>query len=240
MKPPLKPPIWSRPWSRAMKPPLTPLTDGCWVTLAHCDLMETRVQASSGWMLRRRVLTHCGPEAAPEAARWRWSLPWLGSVQTLAVPADSGRTVEIFLQGHIVNLGGKRERERDGDPEAERFLWRHGPKWGESAVHVEYVCASREIQNPGLGEHRLRDLDDEINKLIREKGHWEVRILELGAFFLSCFFFSLLSFFSWEGALGSEDLGAWRPGLCHSWPSSYRQWRKGVKPQIPGVSLLAQ
>lgn len=37
-----------------------------------------------------------------------------------------------------------------------------------------------DIQNPGLGEHRLRDLNDEINKLIREKGHWEARILELG------------------------------------------------------------
>ncbi|KAI5082779.1 hypothetical protein GOP47_0003309 [Adiantum capillus-veneris] len=37
-----------------------------------------------------------------------------------------------------------------------------------------------DIQNPGLGEHRLRDLNDEINKLIREKGHWEHRILELG------------------------------------------------------------
>eukprot|EP01026_Neomeris_dumetosa_P049088 TRINITY_DN4261_c0_g2_i1.p2 TRINITY_DN4261_c0_g2~~TRINITY_DN4261_c0_g2_i1.p2 ORF type:complete len:277 (-),score=56.66 TRINITY_DN4261_c0_g2_i1:137-967(-) len=37
-----------------------------------------------------------------------------------------------------------------------------------------------EIQNAGLGEHRLRDLNDEINKLIREKGHWETRIVELG------------------------------------------------------------
>ena len=37
-----------------------------------------------------------------------------------------------------------------------------------------------EIQNAGLGEHRLRDLNDEINKLIREKGHWERRILQLG------------------------------------------------------------
>lgn len=26
---------------------------------------------------------------------------------------------------------------------------------------------------------RLRDLNDEINKLIREKGHWEKRIVEL-------------------------------------------------------------
>nr|KYP59653.1 Pre-mRNA-splicing factor ISY1 isogeny [Cajanus cajan] len=37
-----------------------------------------------------------------------------------------------------------------------------------------------EIQNEGLGEHRLRDLNDEINKLIREKSHWERRILDLG------------------------------------------------------------
>lgn len=32
----------------------------------------------------------------------------------------------------------------------------------------------------GLGEFRIRDLNDEINKLLREKGHWEVRIRELG------------------------------------------------------------
>ena len=32
----------------------------------------------------------------------------------------------------------------------------------------------------GLGEFRIRDLNDEINKLLREKRHWEERILELG------------------------------------------------------------
>lgn len=31
-----------------------------------------------------------------------------------------------------------------------------------------------------LACHRIRDLNDEINKLIREKGHWERRIVELG------------------------------------------------------------
>ncbi|XP_037418750.1 pre-mRNA-splicing factor ISY1 homolog [Triticum dicoccoides] len=36
-----------------------------------------------------------------------------------------------------------------------------------------------EIQNEGLGEHRLRDLNDQINKLLRERSHWERRILEL-------------------------------------------------------------
>jgi pre-mRNA-splicing factor ISY1 len=36
------------------------------------------------------------------------------------------------------------------------------------------------IQNPGLGEHAIRDLNDEINKRMREKYHWNKRIVELG------------------------------------------------------------
>lgn len=37
-----------------------------------------------------------------------------------------------------------------------------------------------QIQNAGLGEYRIRDLNDQINKLLREKRHWEYRIAELG------------------------------------------------------------
>jgi len=37
-----------------------------------------------------------------------------------------------------------------------------------------------EIQNAALGEHRLRDLNDEINKDLREKGYWEEQIKNLG------------------------------------------------------------
>lgn len=36
------------------------------------------------------------------------------------------------------------------------------------------------IQNPGLSEHEIRDLNDQINKLMREKFHWNKRIAELG------------------------------------------------------------
>jgi len=36
------------------------------------------------------------------------------------------------------------------------------------------------IQNAALGEHKIRDLNDNINKLFREKRHWERRIRELG------------------------------------------------------------
>ena len=31
-----------------------------------------------------------------------------------------------------------------------------------------------------LDEYRIRELNDEINKLMREKSHWENRIRELG------------------------------------------------------------
>lgn len=36
------------------------------------------------------------------------------------------------------------------------------------------------IQNAGLGVHKIRDMNDHINKLLREKRHWERRIIELG------------------------------------------------------------
>ena len=32
----------------------------------------------------------------------------------------------------------------------------------------------------GLGEFKIRDLNDEINKLLKEKYQWEDKILELG------------------------------------------------------------
>lgn len=37
-----------------------------------------------------------------------------------------------------------------------------------------------EIQNAALGEHRIRDLNDEINKTLREKNYWEEQIKNLG------------------------------------------------------------
>uniref|UniRef100_A0A0N4ZTA4 Protein SDA1 homolog n=1 Tax=Parastrongyloides trichosuri TaxID=131310 RepID=A0A0N4ZTA4_PARTI len=55
--------------------------------------------------------------------------------------------------------------------DAERFL-------GE--VSREITKNVTLIQNPGLGEGRIRDLNDEINKLIKIKEAWERRIRELG------------------------------------------------------------
>lgn len=36
------------------------------------------------------------------------------------------------------------------------------------------------IQNEGLEECKIRDMNDHINKLFREKKHWERRIIDLG------------------------------------------------------------
>jgi pre-mRNA-splicing factor ISY1 len=52
-------------------------------------------------------------------------------------------------------------------------------KWRQQILR-EVGKKVMDIQNAGLGEHRIRDLNDEINKLIREKSHWERRIVELG------------------------------------------------------------
>lgn len=52
-------------------------------------------------------------------------------------------------------------------------------KW-RADVLKEIGRKVQEIQNEGLGEETLRDLNDGINKLVRTKYHWEKRVMELG------------------------------------------------------------
>ena len=52
-------------------------------------------------------------------------------------------------------------------------------KWRQEILR-EIGKLVMEIQNEGLGEHRLRDMNDQINKLTREKHHWEKQIIKLG------------------------------------------------------------
>jgi hypothetical protein len=54
-----------------------------------------------------------------------------------SAPAHSGRTVEIFLQGHVLNLGGKKEREIETEVETDFCE--------NMARNEEYVSTSREI-----------------------------------------------------------------------------------------------
>lgn len=52
-------------------------------------------------------------------------------------------------------------------------------KWRMQVIR-EAARKISQIQNSGLGEFRIRDLNDEINKNMREKKHWQDRIIELG------------------------------------------------------------
>ncbi len=51
--------------------------------------------------------------------------------------------------------------------------------WRQNIIR-EMVKKVSDIQNASLGEHRIRDLNDEINNLVKEKTSWEDRIRELG------------------------------------------------------------
>ena len=44
----------------------------------------------------------------------------------------------------------------------------------------EIAAGIAKIQNPAMGEHEIRELNDEINHKLREKYHWNKRIYQLG------------------------------------------------------------
>lgn len=79
------------------------------------------------------------------------------------------------------------------------------------------------IQNPGLGEHAIRDLNDEINKRFREKHHWNKRILALGG----------LDYNAMERQRQIEEGG---DQVSLSGPGGYRYF--GAAKDLPGVKEL--
>jgi len=52
-------------------------------------------------------------------------------------------------------------------------------RWRQQIIR-EITKEVAQIQNGALGEHKIRDLNDHINKLIREKSHWERQVKILG------------------------------------------------------------
>lgn len=52
-------------------------------------------------------------------------------------------------------------------------------KWRQDIIK-EISDKVADIQNAGLGEHKIRALNDEINQLLEEKRRWDKRIRELG------------------------------------------------------------
>lgn len=72
-----------------------------------------------------------------------------------------------------------------------------------------------------LGEHRIRELNDEINKHMRQKYYWEIRIRELGGG----------DFRKSRGTQYYEVEGKELPGA-----SGYRYY--GAAKELPGVREL--
>lgn len=52
-------------------------------------------------------------------------------------------------------------------------------KWRQDIIK-EISDKVSDIQNAGLGEHKIRALNDEINQLLEEKRQWDRRVRELG------------------------------------------------------------
>jgi pre-mRNA-splicing factor ISY1 len=75
--------------------------------------------------------------------------------------------------------GGPARPERRPHLASECRVLSEAEKWRRTIIS-EMTRAIKEIQNAGLGEARLRDLNDAINKLSRERRHWERQIKSLG------------------------------------------------------------
>ncbi|XP_054275115.1 pre-mRNA-splicing factor ISY1 homolog [Macrosteles quadrilineatus] len=84
------------------------------------------------------------------------------------------RAAQVTEQG-----GSAKEKERRPFLASECTDLPKAEKWRMQIIR-EIARKVAQIQNAGLGEFRIRDLNDEINKLLREKGHWEAQIRELG------------------------------------------------------------
>lgn len=61
---------------------------------------------------------------------------------------------------------------------SDEYSLKKAEKWRTQVIR-EIAKKVTQIQNAGLGEFKIRDLNDEINKLLREKEQWEDRIKEL-------------------------------------------------------------
>jgi pre-mRNA-splicing factor ISY1 len=81
----------------------------------------------------------------------------------------------------------KKDSAAGGAVAVERRPWRASEvnevavaeKWRNQVLR-EISKGVADIQNATLGEHAIRELNDHINKLLREKKHWEKQIKELG------------------------------------------------------------
>mmetsp|Transcript_58763 Transcript_58763/g.108456 ORF Transcript_58763/g.108456 Transcript_58763/m.108456 type:complete len:307 (+) Transcript_58763:94-1014(+) len=116
------------------------------------DAEKAATAFTNRWIAQKRDLER--------ANSWGKSTDWGGA---LLPPAEFGPFAPLKRPKLAAEVRTVRECEH----------WR-------SEIVRGLVKKVAEVQNAALGEHRLRDLNDEINKDLREKAHWEQRISALG------------------------------------------------------------
>ncbi|CAG8574396.1 6807_t:CDS:2 [Paraglomus occultum] len=84
-----------------------------------------------------------------------------------------------FREAQAAELGLIRQKERRPYLASECNNRQEAEKWRQQIVR-EISRKVSKIQDAGLSDYQIRDLNDEINKLMREKGHWEDQIKKLG------------------------------------------------------------
>ncbi|KAG0325292.1 NineTeen Complex (NTC) component [Dissophora globulifera] len=84
-----------------------------------------------------------------------------------------------FREAKNAELGGSKRLERRPFRISEVTSLTEAEKWRRNCIGDISKKVSK-IQDSGLSEFQIRDLNDEINKLMREKYRWEQHIKDLG------------------------------------------------------------
>lgn len=100
----------------------------------------------------------------------------------MARPAEKARAmlnkwVKMREQGNAPAVAPRHQKRPHLASECEHLS---DAEYYRNQIIREITAGIAKIQNPGLGEHAIRDLNDEINKRLREKHHWNKRIYALG------------------------------------------------------------
>ncbi|KAI0249336.1 Isy1-domain-containing protein [Lactifluus subvellereus] len=118
-----------------------------------------------------------GPEWFPNGSK---RLPFCISKVTAARNEEKAQSMLYrFREAQAAELGlGTRSDRRPRMASACKSL-RECERWrGEILREISRKVSK--IQDTGLTDYEVRDLNDEINKLMREKRHWENQIIALG------------------------------------------------------------
>ncbi|KAJ3086431.1 NineTeen Complex (NTC) component, partial [Phlyctochytrium bullatum] len=83
-----------------------------------------------------------------------------------------------FREAQAIELGVRKFEKRPASANMVDDA-REAEKWRSHLIR-ELTRKVMKIQEPTLAEHEVRTMNDEINKLFREKRAWEYRIKDLG------------------------------------------------------------